>query len=370
MRITFLIPSIGLSGGIRVVVDYAKRLSAQGHDVTLVWPAPSQPAFVDRAKQTLVNLLKFNRGAKKPHGADKTYLNQDLHGCRLVECTTDMIRPSDVPDADVVVATWCHTVNWLSDFPASKGIKIHFIQGDDTTVPGLEEFAKAAWRKKMAHQILVAPWLESRVRELLGDVPMSVVLNGVDLQFFAAPSRSKQSPVRVGYMYSPGHIKGCDIIAEALSLVKAQVPDLQIVAFGADTPTLQMPLAQGVEFHLRPSQEEIPKIYASCDVWIWGSRVEGFGLPLLEAMACRTPVVATDAGAANALVRQGGGRLVPIESPTEMANAVLEYCHMSPDEWQRHSQAAHQFIQTRSIDIAALEFLAVLKSTVAAHALS
>ena len=70
-----------------------------------------------------------------------------------------------------------------------------------------------------------------------------------------------------------------------------------------------MPLPRDTEFHLRPPQDRIRDIYSKCDAWLFGSRSEGFGLPILEAMACRTPVIGTPAGAAPELLGDGRGIL-------------------------------------------------------------
>lgn len=49
--------------------------------------------------------------------------------------------------------------------------------------------------------------------------------------------------------------------------------------------------------------------------------MEGFGLPLAEALACETPVVATDVGATSEVVGPGG-LLVPQRQPQALAQAV------------------------------------------------
>jgi glycosyltransferase involved in cell wall biosynthesis len=70
----------------------------------------------------------------------------------------------------------------------------------------------------------------------------------------------------------------------------------------------------GAEYFHRPAQNELRSHYAACDAWLFGSRLECFGLPMLEAMACRTPVIAVPVGAAPDLLATGAGELVPAES--------------------------------------------------------
>ncbi len=56
-------------------------------------------------------------------------------------------------------------------------------------------------------------------------------------------------------------------------------------------------LAQDVEFPGFVSEDELVSLYNSASVFVYPSRYEGFGLPVLEAMSCGTPVIASTAGA-------------------------------------------------------------------------
>jgi len=114
--------------------------------------------------------------------------------------------------------------------------------------------------------------------------------------------------------------------------------------------SVDLPLPQDTDFHYQPSQEKIRQIYSSCDFWLFGSRAEGFGLPILEAMACRTPVIATKAGAAPDLVAQGGGVLVDECSAESMANAILHCLEMTETEWAKMSALARDTVLQYSWD--------------------
>jgi glycosyltransferase involved in cell wall biosynthesis len=73
---------------------------------------------------------------------------------------------------------------------------------------------------------------------------------------------------------------------------------LQIVGYGQLYEVLErlikkLNLVNNVELVGRVSETELPYFYGSCDAYVTASRWELFGLPLLEAMACGKPVVAS-----------------------------------------------------------------------------
>lgn len=74
------------------------------------------------------------------------------------------------------------------------------------------------------------------------------------------------------------------------------------------------------------SEDELPILYSSADVFSLTSRYEGLGLVLLESMACGTPVIATDVGGVSTVVEDGkNGFLIPREQDayvTALQNAM------------------------------------------------
>jgi glycosyltransferase involved in cell wall biosynthesis len=123
-------------------------------------------------------------------------------------------------------------------------------------------------------------------------------------------------------MYSQIGWKGSDISLEAFKLAAEKNPELQLVGFGQSAPLPELPLPEGVIYYQVPPQHTLKDIYASCDAWLFSSRWEGFGLPILEAMACRTPVIGTPVGAAPDLLGDGAGILVNSEDPEDLAGAI------------------------------------------------
>ena len=111
--------------------------------------------------------------------------------------------------------------------------------------------------------------------------------------------------------------------------------------------------------------EDLPALYAGAELFVFPSRYEGFGLPVLEAMACGTPVIVSKAGA---LPEAAGEAGLYVDSDDSTALAGL-MCRVlgERDLWAQLAAAslkqAENFCWTRS----AGQLLALLRD-VAAHA--
>jgi glycosyltransferase involved in cell wall biosynthesis len=334
MRITFVLSHADLSGGVRVVAIYADRLRKRGHDVVVVSRPKRKPTLRER-------LRSWVRGGQLPSDArpSASYFDGTDIDHRVIDAPRP-IEARDVPDADVIIATWWETAEWISRFPSSKGAKAYFLQHHEVHAGLPLERVEATWRLPM-QKIVIAKWLADLAKHRFGDKSVLLVPNSVDTRQFNAPARDKQPIPTIGMMYSPVPFKGCDISLKAFDLARQQIPELKLVAFGSSNPAPPLSVPPDTDFVLQPAQEAIRDIYARCDAWLFASRSEGFGLPLLEAMACRTPVIATPAGAAPELVAEGGGVLVHPEHAESMAHAIVELAKMPSDQWRQMSDKAY-----------------------------
>jgi len=304
MRITFIAPHAGYSGGIRVIATHARRLDRRGHQVLVV---VATPAHAQREGPTQAR----RQGSEEPAWmSDK---GGHFDGVPVEHRVLNKIRAvtdADVPDADVIVATWWETAEWVSSLSPRKGAKVFFIQGDETELckdDRARERLAATWRLPMT-KVAVAGWLVRLGQQRCPGHEIALVQNSVDLDHFRAPPRGKQAIPSVGMIFSNAPVKGADLMRDAYRRAKERIANLRLVAFG-DAPTAGGPAwPQDVPIEIRPAQDRIPSLYASCDAWLFGTRREGFGLPILEAMACRTPVIGTPAGAGprSSSLRAGG----------------------------------------------------------------
>jgi glycosyltransferase involved in cell wall biosynthesis len=351
MKITFVLPWLNVSGGIRVILDYAVRLHARGHDVRLVSLLERPPSL----KARLAGWLR-DRQAQRPPSQRRDALREFGAGHLPHRAVLEEEVKAAVSPSDVVIATWWYTAELVNDLPAQVGTKVYFIQGDESSLPFLPRERVIATLAAPLHKVAVSDWVASAIRGHVGDVAVTVIANGVDVAKFHAPARPRNPIPRVGFVYSAVKVKGCDIILAALARLRAQIPDLRVVAFGSESVSPTLPVPAWVELTEKPTQDELVRCYAGCDLWLWGSRAEGFGLPILEAMACRTPVVATRAGAAPQLLAGGGGTLVPCDDAPAMAVAAREVLEASNEAWQSLSDAAWAVAQANRCETAAEHF--------------
>ena len=335
MKITFVLPQADLSGGVRVVAVYAELLKRRGHDVVVVSRPPRAATLREKFRSAVRRKTLPAAARRGPSHLDRVDVaHHVIDGHRPIEA-------GDVPDADVVVATWWETAEWVAAFPPAKGAKVYFIQHYEADAGQPAGRVDASWLLPM-RKIVVARWLGDLARDRFGDVDAAVVPNAVDLEQFHAPPRPMQPSPTVGLMYSHVPFKGSDLSLRAFEMAAKFVPKLRLVAFGNRRPTPDLPLPAGARFVLRPEQDAIRDVYAGADAWLVGSRSEGFGLPILEAMACRTPVIATPAGAAPELLAGGGGILVPPEDAGEMAKAIERIAGFTEAEWRAMSDRAYE----------------------------
>ncbi len=335
MKITFVLAHAGLEGGVRVIATYAQRLKNRGHDVQIVSLPRVQPTWKQQLKSLLRGRGFISIPRRSPSHLD--YIDVPHHLLNHGSPITD----GDVPDADIVIATWWETAEWVANLSRSKGAKAYFIQHHEIFDYMPKERVSSTWRLPLS-KITVSKWLSDLAYTEYGDNNACCIPNSVDMSQFYASPRGKQPTPTIGMIYASNYWKGCDVGLEAFTLATQKIPNLRFVIFGLEQLPSTIPLPNGVKFIHRPQQDVIRTLYDQCDAWLFPSRTEGFGLPILEAMACRTPVIGTPAGIAPEFLRDGAGILVKPEDPIDMAKAILNICQMSEQDWLVMSDAAYQ----------------------------
>jgi D-inositol-3-phosphate glycosyltransferase len=106
-------------------------------------------------------------------------------------------------------------------------------------------------------------------------------------------------------------------------------------------------LSELVTFLGKKSQESLPYYYSAAEAVVVPSHYESFGMVALEAMACGTPVVASQVGGLAYLVQDGlTGYTVPVDEPAELASrltTLLQDTHLRDQMGKRAEQVAQEY---------------------------
>lgn len=161
-------------------------------------------------------------------------------------------------------------------------------------------------------------------------------------------------------------VKGLDTWFRAMKLVVAEDPTLRqrmcVCLIGGDLdedidPDSELARLQALKEELGISdmvtflggraQASLPFYYSAADAVVMPSRYESFGLAALEAMACGTPVVASDVGGLSFLIRDGEtGFLVPEGNAQLFAERISLLLHdttLRTEMGKRGAEEAHEY---------------------------
>lgn len=138
----------------------------------------------------------------------------------------------------------------------------------------------------------------------------------------------RQPPYRLVALGRLAYEKGFDVLLHAMPVVLAQI-DARLIIYGEGSERMRLEalivrLGITAQVSLMGNTLDPLAALASADVFVFPSRHEGFGVALVEALACGRQIVASDCPHGPAEILQQGrlGQLVPPENPQVLAAAI------------------------------------------------
>lgn len=350
-KIVYVTPALYMAGGVERVLTLKANYFAEqlGYDITVILTeGKDKPHFYPLSpKVKVINYdLKFEElwtcsFLKKIW----VYLPKQHRFKKLL--TTDLMRIRP----DITISLLRRDINFINDIKdGSKKIgelhvnRINYRSFDGEQSNVVKRLFEKLWMKNLISHLRKldkfvvlthedrAAWPELKDVEVIPD-PLSFVPNKIS-------QLTEKRVIAVGrYHYQ----KGFDLLLRAWKMVEKKCPEWQLAIYGQGERESYLQLADelGIDStrcQLYGPTSDIQQEYVNSSLFVFSSRYEGFGMVLVEAMACGLPVVsyACPCGPRDIVTDGFDGILVEKENVDALAHQLLSIIH---DEQKRQLMA-------------------------------
>lgn len=306
-KICYCTPALYSAGGVERVVTTKANYFAEhfGYEVVIiVTEGNGDHSFFHLSKKVeVINLgVAFEDLWNKPFLRKLLLYSQKQRKYKkLLKRELLRIKP------DITISTLRREINFINDIQDGS-YKIGELHLSRSNYRGIEEGGSSLmkklfskwWKKDIVSQLrrldqfvvltdnAVRDWPEL---DLVKMIPDPLPIDGF------SPNRSDIKRIISVGRYS--NEKGFDLLLKIWSIVEKECVDWQLDIYGMGDPTPYVRMMDDLSIdqrrcHLRSSLVDVESEYAKSSIFVHPSRSEGFGLVIVEAMACGLPVVSFD----------------------------------------------------------------------------
>jgi glycosyltransferase involved in cell wall biosynthesis len=319
LKIAFVEPHLELYGGIRRVLEFANRFVDRGADVTVFHPTGAPCVWMPCRARTRPTAALFGSSF------DAVVFNDppDYRLVRKARAALKVFYILELYDKDRL-RRWNPKILWPRKgrmLALKRCLQMPFLM-----------VANATWIQR---------WLFENLR-----IESELVLGGVNRELFhpVPGARSRGGDVVVLCSGDPREHKGTQTVVEAVARARRSHPAIALDTYhGKGIP-----------------QREMAARYASADLFVDAQWHAGWNNPVIEAMACGTPVVCSDiGGVADFAFHERTALVVPARDVDAFAGAIVRMVE-SPDLRAQLSANALREVERFDWNAAADRFLALL----------
>lgn len=337
LKICFILPTLGNSGGVQIILSIANILAESGNDVDIVYPVipPNingwrfkKPfEFVKLIGWIPLNIIRFNR---KKYLEKYKYIN-----------FKQILTLKNIPQCyEKYVATWWETAVFLKKLKNKE--KIYFIQADETW-NGNEQSVKETYNYEDFKLITICEYLSNKIYTDFNR-KISILYNDIDFKKFNRTETTKENK-SIGVIYRKNTWKRFDNFMKYLEKYKKD--GVKYYCIGRRVPRKYLEKFNYV--YDGNSQSDMNKFYNKIGMLILPSDdKEGFGLPIIEAMMCGTPVAVMNIGIAYEIIDDGINSFIMKNNDEDGINDVINrYLSLSNFEIHKMQSLANDAIKTK-----------------------
>lgn len=320
-RVLHLISSIGFYGAERVVVNLASCQVASQVIVGALY----------NAHNPHLEILKETKRAQR----ETVVFNcKGIIDLRTIRTIRRYIKDNDI---DLI-----HTHNYKSDFYGflsgapwvvtnhswtSIGMKLKFYEMLDSIII------------RFARQVVAvsAPQRDDMISKNIVADKITCIDNGIAFDQFNGISRDDArqelniplDTIVIVMVARLSEEKGHQVLLKALHLIKGECPGIKCLIVG-DGPLLEL-IQESIQHYqladmviLTGVRRDIPLIYAAADMLVNASFIEGLPMTILEAMASKVAIIATDVGAVGKVITHGTNGFLLKPGDAQLLAAALK----------------------------------------------
>lgn len=373
LHIVQVIDALGPGGAERLLCAYAPRLAGQGHRVSVVVLSDRggnpMRAMLETASisVTVAKIDKIRRAgqfaAALRHiaGLRPDVVHSHLHLANLVGAVGKKWRRSPL------VST-LHTLDSPSGL-SREGLRVT-----------LSNRAIAAVADRV---ICLSPAAAALARRHgFAGARMEILPNGIELERFGAAPAETRTQVRRSLQIAETapllicvavlrRAKGIDRLVAAMSEVRRHLPaaELLIVGDGEEREALEAQVAGaglGGALRLLGARTDVPELMAAADVFVLPTLVDTQPTVIMEAMASRLPVIASDTGGVPDMITHGADGLLTAPGDVEALAACIVRLLSEPELARAIAGAGRRRAEAEfSIDIQCQKLAAIYRAVIA-----
>ena len=265
-------PHLKIAGGVRISLNYAQFLAQRDHDVKVLVISTKW------WRRNLVNILgiktRWYRGFKPKVVRVKSFKSQDI------------------PNAEIAIFGSSKGAENILDYPKEKGKVFQFVMHDERLYHGDRKKISKIFAQPVK-KLVISTWLKEMLKNDFNQESELFVTPVEQALFYPVKAEKKDNDIRILMMHHTYAWKGVPEGLATIKAVKKQIPNIKLVMFGVRK---EKPEEFCDEYHYNLPQNELAKLYSSCDIFLCPSEWEGLGMPGMEAMACGSCLVTFDTG--------------------------------------------------------------------------